>query len=65
MLAIYNVAGQRVRTLVDDSIRASTATHEAVWDGLDNRGASVASGIYLYRLTAPGFSQSRKLVLLK
>ena len=62
-LAIYDVAGRLVRTLANES-RASGA-HEVTWDGRGNDGRPVASGVYLYRLTAGEFSQTRKMVLLK
>lgn len=64
-LAVYNVAGQLVRTLVNETQPASGAARVTVWDGRDNRGQRVASGVYLYRMTSPGFTQTRKLVLLK
>ena len=47
-LAIYDVHGRHVRTLVDGPMQAGQ--HEVVWDGTDSRGASVASGVYIYRL---------------
>ncbi len=62
-LAIYNVAGERVRTLANEEFAAGG--HTRVWDGRNDSGALVSSGIYFYRLTAPGFSQTRKMVLLK
>jgi hypothetical protein len=62
-LAIYNVAGERVRTLADEAFAAGA--HTKVWDGRNDAGSPVSSGIYFYRLTAPGFSQTRKMVLLK
>ncbi len=48
-LAVYNVAGQLVRTLIDEWL--SVGEHAAIWDGRDELGRSVASGVYLYRLT--------------
>ncbi len=62
-LEIYNVAGQRIRTLLCRAMPAGH--HEAVWDGRDDNTASVSSGIYLYKLTADGMSQSRRMLLLK
>ena len=63
MLAVYDVAGRHVRTLVDDVRDAGP--NRAGWDGRDARGNAVGSGVYLYRLTAEGRSLSRKMVLLK
>jgi hypothetical protein len=62
-LVIYNSAGQRVRTLVDTIRRAGVYVER--WNGRDDRGRAVASGVYFYRLEAPPFVQTRKMVLLK
>ena len=61
-LDIYNSVGQRVRTLVD--AWKTAGSHAAVWDGRDDSGASLASGVYIYRLEAGDFSDSRKMVLI-
>ncbi len=60
---IFNVAGQRVRTLVDRSFDAGE--HTVQWDATDASGKSVAGGMYFYRLTSGEFVQSRKMMLLK
>ncbi len=63
-LDIYNIAGQKVSTLVDAQYPAGE--HMVVWDGTDARGSAVASGIYLYRIQAgEEFISARKMVLLK
>ena len=62
-VVVYDTSGRVVRTLVDDVLEKGT--HEAIWNGRDQSGMPVASGIYLYRLTAAGYQQSRKMVLLK
>jgi subtilisin family serine protease len=62
-LIVYNVTGQRVRTLVEGTVQAGE--HSVVWDGRDEYGNSVASGIYFYRLTTEEETQSRKMVFLK
>jgi hypothetical protein len=62
-LEIYNVLGRRVITLIDKDQPAGE--HTVIWEGKDAAGRRVASGVYLYRLTAEGFSQSRKMILLK
>jgi hypothetical protein len=62
-LKIYNILGQKVRTLVDETKRAGS--HEVIWDGKDDRGKEVASGIYFYKLTAGSYQKIRKMVLLK
>ncbi len=65
-LSVYNVAGQRVRTLVDD-VRdpVQGGLHTVVWHGDSEAGQEVASGVYFYKLVTPGFTKTRKMVLLK
>ena len=63
-LAIYNIAGQRVRTLVDDAVRPA-GYYSVVWNGRDDTGHAVASGLYLYRLIADDLVEVRKMTLLK
>ncbi|MCB1060754.1 MAG: carboxypeptidase regulatory-like domain-containing protein [Calditrichaeota bacterium] len=62
-LAIFNIAGQRVTTLVDG--KQVAGHHVAVWNGTNDAGQTLASGIYFARLDAEHFTQTRKLVLLK
>jgi flagellar hook assembly protein FlgD len=67
-MEIYNVIGQRVRTLVNGDQAAGY--HIAEWNGTNNAGAQLASGMYLLRMSATGidgkkFNDIRKLMLLK
>ena len=62
-LAIYDISGKLVRTLVNRRMRSGT--HSEEWDGRNNGGRAVASGIYFYRLTAGKKSLARKAVFLK
>jgi hypothetical protein len=62
-LTVYNVLGRQVKTLVDEPLAAGS--YVADWDGTDAGGAKVASGIYLYRVDAGQFSETKKMVLLK
>jgi hypothetical protein len=62
-LAIYDVAGRRVKTLVDEW--TSRGVHAVSWEGDSDRGERVASGVYFYRLQASGITETRKLVMLK
>lgn len=62
-LKIYNVAGQLVRTLVEEKRRPDV--YKEVWDGFNSAGQPVASGVYFYRLSAGDFVKTRKMVLLK
>jgi flagellar hook assembly protein FlgD len=62
-LRVYDVSGAVVRTLVDESKAAGSYT--LTWNGRDNHGSPVSSGVYFYRITADGFSDVRKMTLLK
>jgi hypothetical protein len=62
-LRIYNVAGQLVKTLVDDVMDAGSYTKE--WKGTNNLGSKVASGVYFYRIEAGGYENVKKMVLLR
>jgi len=62
-LAIYDITGALVKTLVDGSLEAGS--HSIVWDGMDNGGSDVASGIYFYRLSNSGSENVRRMTLLK
>ena len=61
-LEVFNLLGQRVRVLVDES--QSAGSHTAIWDAKDEGGQGVAAGIYIYRLTVDEASDSRQLVLV-
>ncbi len=63
-LQIYNVVGQVVRTLIAAESQAA-GRYQIRWDGMDDRGVSVSSGIYFYRISAGEFQTVRKLMLLK
>jgi len=62
-LRIFSLLGQGIRTLVDE--QKAAGDYEAVWDGRDNNGRFVSSGVYVYRLEAGNFSDTKKLVLLQ
>ena len=63
-LTVYDVRGARVRTLFDGSLRAGV--YHQVWDGINDQGQRVGSGIYFYRLADSGSTaQTRKMLLLK
>ena len=63
VLEVFDITGRRLRTLVD-GVRVS-GRHREVWDGCDDRGRQVASGVYIYRLQADGKTYSRKCALLR
>lgn len=62
-LSIYNVLGQRVKTLLDE--KKQPGKYEVVWDGRDEKGNQVSSGVYLYRIQVGKFVQVKKMVVLK
>jgi len=62
-LMVFDAAGHRVRTLVDDTLPAGD--HLAHWDGTDDAGGRIPSGVYLYRLEVDGEVASRKMLLLE
>ena len=62
-LVIYNMQGQVVEVLVNEYKEAGY--HSITWQGIDNMGNRVPSGIYVYRLTAGRFEQIRKMLLIK
>jgi hypothetical protein len=62
-LVVYDVAGARVRTLVNEVLR--TGRYEVTWEGRDNRGSRVSTGLYFYQLRGRGFVSTRKMLLLK
>jgi hypothetical protein len=62
-LRIYNIVGQVVRTLVSE--RQSAGRYQVRWDGTDDRGSAVSSGIYFYQVSAGKFRDVKRLMLLK
>jgi len=63
VLAIYDLSGKKIRTLVNE--RQASGSYQMLWDGRNDSGQTVASGLYAYRLQAGGVVKSRKMVLLK
>jgi hypothetical protein len=62
-VSVFNVLGQNVTNLVDGHMEAGT--HEVIWNGKDRDGATVASGIYFYRIDTDQYSETKKMMLLK
>ncbi len=63
-LTIYNIRGQKVKTLVNEKF--DKGFHKLVWDSKDTFGKEVSSGVYFYRLVSDGKSvKTRKMLLLK
>lgn len=62
-IEVFNLLGQGVRTLVNETIPAGL--HQIVWDGTNDDGKPVSTGIYFYRIQAGDFVQAKKMLLLK
>jgi hypothetical protein len=62
-LGVYDVSGRLVRQLVDGERRAGTET--VVWNGTAESGARLGAGVYFVRMAAPGFRETRRVILLR
>lgn len=62
-LIIYNVLGQKVNILMNESLKPGT--YQATWDGKNDAGEKVPSGVYFYRLKSRNASETRKMVLMR
>jgi hypothetical protein len=62
-IVVYDVTGRRIRTLVSGFVPAGQ--HETTWDGRDDTGTPVASGVYLYQLRAGDVAETRRMTLVK
>jgi len=62
-LVVYNTLGQKVKTLIAGSQIAGQ--HSVEWDGTDESGAAVSSGVYFYKFTATDYSATRKMLQIK
>ncbi|MBP7309720.1 MAG: carboxypeptidase regulatory-like domain-containing protein, partial [Candidatus Cloacimonetes bacterium] len=62
-IEIYNVKGQKVKTLVNETKAAGNYT--VPWNGTDSNGRSVSSGIYYYKMTAGKYSSTKKMIMMK
>ena len=62
-IEIYNIKGQKVRSLVNDFV--NRGKHDVVWNGRDHDGRKVSSGLYFYKMTAGKYQSVRRMVLMK
>ena len=62
-LAIYDILGRKIRTLVNETKAAGS--YNVTWKGKNNQGQPLASGLYFYKLQAGEFSATKKMMLLK
>ncbi len=63
LLEIFDLTGKKIRTLTNAYYQAGR--HQVLWNGTDDRGRQVASGLYVYRIQAEDFVQSRKMLMMK
>jgi len=62
-VTIYSIKGEKITTLKD--ARQSAGQHQIIWNSQDGSGKIVASGIYIYQIETPEFSQSKKMLLIR
>ncbi|MBW6515052.1 MAG: T9SS type A sorting domain-containing protein [Candidatus Cloacimonetes bacterium] len=62
-IEIFNISGQKIRTLVNGNFESGY--HNVIWNGRDDSGLNVGSGIYFYRMVSGKYVSSRKMILLK
>ncbi len=62
-LEIYNLKGQKIKTLVNGTL--SSGIHSVIWNGTDEKGKSVASGVYLYKMRTGNYVSTKKMILMK
>jgi len=62
-LEVYNILGQKVKTLVNDT--KDKGSHNVVWNGKDQAGNNVASGVYFYHMKNGNYSKTNKMILMK
>jgi hypothetical protein len=64
-LVIYNLKGQKVKKFTFPNENLGTSEQNVVWNGTDDNGKSVSSGIYFYKLRSGNFEQTKKMILTK
>ncbi|MDD5719461.1 MAG: FlgD immunoglobulin-like domain containing protein, partial [Candidatus Krumholzibacteria bacterium] len=62
-VSVYDVAGRRVRVLIDGTL--ASGRHKVIWDGRDDRGRDVGAGVYLYQLRSGARRESRSMALVR
>ncbi len=63
LIEVYNIRGEIVRTLVNAELEADF--HEVLWNGKDNDGKRVSSGVYFYKMEAGNYQETKKMILMK
>jgi len=62
-IEVFNIKGQKVKTLIKDSF--APGQHSVVWNGTDDKGLSVSSGVYFYKMSTTNLVSTRKMLLMK
>jgi flagellar hook assembly protein FlgD len=62
-ITIYNLKGEKVRTLVNES--KANGFYKTIWNGKDDSGKAVSSGVYLYRMQADNYVSTKRMMLMK
>jgi flagellar hook assembly protein FlgD len=62
-IEIYNIKGQKVKTLLNDEVVAGK--HIVVWDGRNDNNQTVGSGMFFYRMTTATYTSTKKMIMLK
>ena len=62
-LDVYNMKGQKVRSLANGNFTAGQ--HSVVWNGQDDNGSTVSSGVYFYRITTNEYTETKKMIMIK
>ena len=62
-ISIYNIKGQKIKTLVNENLQRGH--HKILWNGKNENGETVSSGIYFYKMETDNFSEIKKCILLK
>ncbi|UCF64807.1 MAG: T9SS type A sorting domain-containing protein, partial [bacterium] len=62
-LTVFNMLGQKVRTLLNEAM--GPGYYDAVWDGRNDTGVNVSSGVYIYKFEAGNYTRVRKMMFLK
>jgi len=63
VLRVYDILGRVVRTIVDEDMSPGFYTKQ--WDGLNDKGVGISSGVYFYSIMAGDFRQTKKMLLIK
>lgn len=62
-LEVFNILGQKVKTLVDNEL--TPGAHSVAWNGKDNKGQNLPSGVYFYRMKSGRYTSTKKMIMMK